>query len=258
MQVVILAGGLGTRLSEETSLKPKPMVEIGGHPILWHIMKHYAHHGHKDFIICLGYKGHLIKEYFANFFMYQSDVTINLKNNKIEIHNSASEDWTVTLVDTGVNTQTGARIKKIEKYIKGDRFMLTYGDGVSNVDVNQLLKHHEQSKKIATMTSIQPEGRFGALEINKDHLVTKFVEKPKGDGNWINGGFFVFEKKFFNYLTEREDLILEKEPLEGLVREQQLSTYQHAGFWKCMDTLRDKTQLEQMWQTHTAPWNIWS
>ncbi|MFA6238874.1 MAG: glucose-1-phosphate cytidylyltransferase [Bacteriovorax sp.] len=257
MQVVILAGGLGTRLSEETSLKPKPMVEIGGQPMLWHIMKTYAHYGHKDFIVCLGYKGHIVKEYFANFFLYQSDVSIDLKNNKIEIHNTASEDWTVTLVDTGPETQTGARIKKIEKYIKGENFMLTYGDGLSNVNINELLAFHQKNGKIGTMTSIQPEGRFGALDIDANGQVTKFIEKPKGDGNWINGGFFILNKEFFNYLSQQEDLILEKEPLEGLVKNGQLMTFRHHGFWKCMDTLRDKTQLENMWQSGKAPWKVW-
>lgn len=257
MQVVILAGGLGTRLSEETSLKPKPMVEIGAQPILWHIMKTYAHYGHKDFIICLGYKGQLVKEYFANFFLHQSDVTINLKNNQIEIHNSTSEDWTVTLVDTGPETQTGARIKKIEKFIKGDSFMLTYGDGVANININELVDFHNKNNKIGTMTSIQPEGRFGALDIDPSGLVTQFIEKPKGDGNWINGGFFVLNKEFFKYLNTNEDLILEKEPLEGLVKNHQLMTYRHHGFWKCMDTLRDKTQLENMWQSGKAPWKVW-
>lgn len=258
MQVVILAGGLGTRLSEETSLKPKPMVEIGGQPILWHIMKIYAHYGHKDFIICLGYKGNIIKEFFANFFLYQSDVTFNLKNNEIKIHNSDSEDWTVTLVQTGIETQTGARIKKIEKYIKDENFLLTYGDGVCDLDINQTIAFHQKNKKVGTMTSIQPEGRFGALDIDSNNLVTKFIEKPKGDGNWINGGFFVFNKNFFKYLSLDENLILEKQPLEALVENNELVTFKHHGFWKCMDTLRDKAQLEHLWQTNMAPWKVWS
>ncbi|MGE3609175.1 MAG: glucose-1-phosphate cytidylyltransferase [Bacteriovoracaceae bacterium] len=256
MKVVILAGGAGTRISEETSLRPKPMVEIGGKPILWHIMKHYANYGHNDFIICLGFKGYYIKEYFANYFLHQTDVTINLKENKFTFHNSNSEDWNVTLVDTGLNTQTGCRIKKVEKYIDGP-FMLTYGDGVSDINLDTLLKSHKSHGGIGTMTSVQPEGRFGNLEISGSNQVSSFIEKPKEGGTWINGGFFVFEKAFLNYLTLEEDLILERRPLEMLTQDKQLFAYKHTGFWKCMDTLRDKNQLESMWQTNNPPWKTW-
>lgn len=254
MKVVILAGGMGTRLSEETILRPKPMVEIGGRPILWHIMKIYSSYGFNEFVICLGHKGQMIKEYFANYFLHSSDVTLDLKNNKIEIHNNVAEPWKVTLVDTGLTTQTGARIKKIEKYIGGEPFMLTYGDGVSDVNLNHLLSHHKKSGKIATLTSVQPEGRFGILDIAADGVINKFQEKPQGDGNWINGGYFVFENEFFKYLSLDENLILEKDPLEKLVSARELCTYKHNGFWKCMDTVRDKEQLEQTWMKGNAPW----
>ena len=256
MKVVLLAGGHGTRLSEETVLRPKPMVEIGGRPILWHIMKYYAHFGHNEFIVCCGYKGYVIKEYFANYFLHQSDVTFDLKENQMEIHNSSTENWKVTLVDTGLDSQTGHRIKRIEKYID-DTFMLTYGDGVSNVDINALVDFHKSHGKVGTMTSFRPEGRFGILDIDSTNKkVNRFVEKPKGDGNWINAGFFVFEKEFFKYLDDRQDLILEREPLEGLTSDGQLHTYQHEDFWKCMDTLRDRQQLEKIWSTK-APWKVW-
>ncbi len=254
MKVVILAGGMGTRLSEETNLRPKPMVEIGGHPILWHIMKIYSSYGFNEFIICLGYKGQMIKEYFANYFLYSSDVTIDLKENKLEIHNSISEPWKVTLVDTGLATQTGARIKKIEKYIHNDRFLLTYGDGLCDIEIDKLIAHHDKTGKIATLTAVQPEGRFGVLDIASDSVINKFQEKPNGDGNWINGGFFVFEKSFFNYLSLDEHLVLEKDPLEKLVAQKELATFKHHGFWKCMDTARDKEQLEQVWGKGNAPW----
>lgn len=256
MKVVILAGGLGTRLSEETVLKPKPMVEIGGKPILWHIMKHYSHYGFNEFVVCLGYKSYFVKEYFANYFLHQSDVTFDIKNNSMEVHKDSAEPWKVTLIDTGLHTQTGARVKKVESYVDGP-FFLTYGDGVSNVPIDKLLEYHKAHGKIGTMTSVQPEGRFGALEISEDHTIQSFREKPKGDGSWINGGFFVFEKEFFKYLTVEEDLILERKPFETLTQDGQFVTYQHNGFWKCMDTVRDKTQLETMWET-TPPWKVWS
>lgn len=257
MKVVILAGGLGTRLSEETSSRPKPMVEIGGRPILWHIMKIYSSQGFNDFVICLGYKGHAIKEYFANYFLHQSDITIDIQKNSVEVHNNVSEPWKVTLVDTGLHTQTGARIKKIQKYLDGQPFMLTYGDGVADIDLAKLIKGHKQSGKLATMTAVQPEGRFGVLNLRDDGTVQKFQEKPQGDGNWANGGFFVFENEFLNYLTLDESLVLEKAPLENLTQQQKLGTYKHPGFWKCMDTLRDCQQLEKLWQSGEAPWNLW-
>lgn len=254
MKVVILAGGMGTRLSEETTLRPKPMVEIGGRPILWHIMKIYSSYGFNDFVICLGYKGHMIKEFFANYFLHSSDITIDLKENKLEVHNNVSEPWKVTLVDTGLSTQTGARIKKVEKYVDGDSFMLTYGDGVADVDLAKLLRHHKEMGKIATLTAVQPEGRFGILDIGEDGLINKFQEKPNGDGNWINGGYFVFENDFFKYLSLDENLILEKDPLEKLVQAKELTTYKHSGFWKCMDTIRDKEQLENILIKGDVPW----
>lgn len=257
MKVVLLAGGFGTRLSEETVLKPKPMVEIGGKPILWHIMKQYSHFGHNEFIICCGYKGYMIKEYFANYFLHQSDVTFDLSNNEMKIHRSESEPWKVTLVDTGLNSQTGHRIKMIEKHID-DTFLLTYGDGVSNVDIDELVKFHYSHEGIGTMTSVQPEGRFGVLDFDSDSgKVNSFQEKPKGDGHWINGGFFVFDKKFFSYLNEDSDLILEREPLEKLTEDSQLFTFKHHGFWKCMDTVRDKQGLEKLWENN-PPWKVWN
>lgn len=255
MKAVILAGGYGTRLSEETVIKPKPMVEIGGEPILWHIMKLYSHYGINDFIICLGYKGYIIKEFFANYFLHQSDVTIDLKSNQMEVHNNTSEPWKVTLVDTGIDTQTGSRLKKIQKYLDGP-FMVTYGDGVADIDINKLLTFHKAHGKIGTMSSTQPEGRFGALEIGDDSRIDKFMEKPKGDGSWINIGFFIFEPEFFSYIGDGNDVILERAPLENLAKDGQLYTYKHEGFWKCMDTIRDKKQLEEMWLTE-AKWKIW-
>lgn len=256
MKVAILAGGFGTRLSEETDIRPKPMVEIGGKPILWHIMKHYSSYGHNEFIILLGYKSYYIKEYFANYFLHQSDVTIDLKNNKMEIHNNTSEPWKVTLVDTGLETMTGGRVKRAEKFLKDETFLLTYGDGVSDVDVDKLISFHKQNGKYMTLTSVQPEGRFGALELEGD-LIHKFAEKPKGDGSWINGGFFVCEPKIFDYITEGDATILERTPLENLANDRQLVAYKHDGFWRPMDTLRDKIQLEQLWDDKKAPWKVW-
>ncbi len=256
MKVVILAGGFGTRLSEETDLKPKPMVEIGGRPILWHIMKIYSHHGFNDFVICLGYKGYFIKEYFANYFLHQSDVTIDLQKNSMEVHQSKAEPWKITLVDTGLNTMTGGRIKRVQKYIGNESFMLTYGDGVGDIDVKALLKFHKMHKKYATVTSVQPSGRFGALNLDNNKNVLSFQEMPRGDGAWINGGFFVLEPAIFNYIRA-DDTVWEKEPLENLAQEGQLVAHTHTGFWQPMDTLRDKNHLEELWKTEKAPWKIW-
>ena len=256
MKVVILAGGLGTRLSEETTLRPKPMVEIGGKPILWHIMKIYSHYGYNEFIICLGYKGYIIKEFFANYFLHQSDVTIDLSSNKLEIHNNSSEPWKVTLIDTGDATLTGGRILRVKEYIGRQTFMLTYGDGVANVDIAKLLEFHRTHKKFATLTAVQPIGRFGSLAIDANHTIRQFVEKPEGDGTWINGGFFVLEPEVFVYI-ENEMTMLEKKPLESLAVEQQLMAYYHKGFWMPMDKLSDKIELEKYWQTGNAPWKVW-
>lgn len=257
MKVLLLAGGLGTRLSEETEVRPKPMIEIGGRPILWHIMKLYSRYGHNDFIVLLGYKGYYIKEYFANYFLHQSDVTIDLATNKMEIHNSSSEPWRITLLDTGINTMTGGRIKRAQSYVGEETFMLTYGDGVSDVDLDALLAYHRAHGKIITMTSVQPDGRFGTFEAEELGQVSKFLEKPRGDGSWINGGFFVCEPGVFDYLTLGDATIFEREPLQGLARDGELYTYRHNGFWKCMDTLRDKVELDQMWQSGKAHWKTW-
>ena len=242
MKVLILAGGGGTRLSEETELRPKPMVEIGGKPILWHIMKIYSFHGFNEFVILLGYKGYFIKEYFANYFLHQSDVTIDLENNNIEVHNSSSEPWKVTLLDTGLETMTGGRVKRAKNYIDNKPFLLTYGDGVADIDIKALVKFHKEHGKSLTMTSVQPEGRFGALVTNDNNQVSSFKEKPKGDGNWINGGFFVCEPNVIDYIKD-DKTVFEKEPLEDLAAAGELFTYRHKGFWQCMDTLRDKRKL---------------
>ncbi len=257
MKVAILAGGLGTRLSEETDLRPKPMVEIGGKPILWHIMKLYSHYGFNDFFILLGYKGYVVKEYFANYFLHQSDVTIDIKNNKLEILSNASEPWRVTLVDTGANTMTGGRILRAQKYLQNDPFMLTYGDGVGDINIQKLINFHKENKKILTLTTVQPEGRFGTLSLEKN-LVAKFVEKPKGEGGWINGGFFVCEPQIFDYLREGDSTVFERNPMETLATEGKLAAFRHEGFWKPMDTLRDKQQLEQLWSSSGAPWKKWN
>jgi len=256
MKVVLLAGGLGTRLSEETVLKPKPMVEIGGMPILWHIMKIYSAHGFNDFIICLGYKGYVVKEYFANYFLHKSDVTIDLVKNSMEVHDSQAEPWKITLVDTGNESMTGGRIKRIQRHIGNEPFMLTYGDGVSDVNLTELLSFHQKSEKYCTVTAVQPSGRFGALNITSDQSVHSFMEKPKGDGAWINGGFFVCQPEIFNYL-ESDSTIWEKEPMERIAHEGQMMAYNHSGFWKPMDTLRDKLELEEDWVQNKAKWKIW-
>lgn len=256
MKVVILAGGLGTRLSEETDLKPKPMVEIGGKPILWHIAKIYSHYGFNDFIICLGYKGYLIKEYFANYFLHQSDVAIDLKENKIEVHDCKAESWKITLIDTGLDTMTGGRIKRIQKYIGNETFMLTYGDGVSNVNIMELIDFHKRHGKSATITSVQPTGRYGMLNLDNKNDVLSFIEKPQDNGVWINGGFFVLEPKVFDYI-DGDDTIWERQPLENLVKDKQLTAYKHYGFWHAMDTLRDKHLLESLWQSGKATWKVW-
>ena len=259
MKVVILAGGLGTRISEESYLRPKPMIEIGGHPILWHIMKIYSHYGFNEFVICLGYKGYMIKEYFADYYLHTSDVTFDFTaENKMIIHNNVAEPWKVTLVDTGHKAETGARIKRIRKYVGSEPFMLTYGDGVSDVNLKEVLAFHQKNKPIVTMTAIQPGGRYGVLDI--DHhssTITRFVEKAKEDGGWINGGFMVVEPQAFDYIDDDEKTSFEKEPLETIARDGGLQAYKHTGFWKCMDTQRDKYQLEEMWEKHEAPWRIW-
>jgi glucose-1-phosphate cytidylyltransferase len=256
MKVVILAGGLGTRLSEETSLKPKPMVEIGGMPILWHIMKIYSSYGYNDFIVCLGYKGYLIKEYFANYFLHKSDVTIDMNDNSIKVHDSKAEPWKITLVDTGVNSMTGGRIKRIAAHVNNETFMLTYGDGVGSVEIDKLVEHHQKSGKMCTVTAVQPSGRFGALNLNENNEVVSFLEKPKGDGSWINGGFFVCEPQVFDYING-DSTVWEKEPMEQIAREGQMTSFKHEGFWKPMDTLRDKQELENDWNDNKAQWKTW-
>lgn len=254
MKVAILAGGYGTRLSEETGVRPKPMVEIGGKPILWHIMKHYSAYGHRDFVILLGYKGYYIKEYFANYYLHQSDVTIETKHGRMTVHSNESEDWSITLVDTGMDTMTGGRVNRARKYLDGETFMLTYGDGVSDVNLDKLVGFHRERKKTLTMTTIQPDGRFGVPEMTPDGQVQRFLEKPKSDANWINGGFFVCEPSIFEYLHEGDKAIFERTPMETLAREGQLVAYKHNSFWKCMDTLRDKEELSKLWDSGRAPW----
>ena len=259
MKVVILAGGLGTRLSEETELKPKPMVEIGGKPILWHIMKIYSFYGFNDFIILTGYKSHIIKDYFINYYNRYSDVTVDMKNNTVEVHKTRNEPWKVTMLYTGQDTMTGSRIKKAQKYIGKEPFLLTYGDGVSDVNIKDLINCHKTSKKAITMTAVQLQGRFGALVIKDDNVITSFMEKPMGDVSWINGGFFVCENEVFDYIDENSDnVIFERKPLEKLARDNKLNAYKHRGFWKPMDTLRDKIDLTTMWQNDQAPWAVWN
>ena len=256
MKVVILAGGYGTRISEESDLKPKPMIDIGGKPILWHIMKHYSSYGFNEFVLLLGYKSYVIKEYFANYYLHNSDVTIDTAKKSIEVHNNYSENWKITLLETGLDTMTGGRVKRAKEYIGNQPFFLTYGDGVSDVNIKDLLKFHNDHGKKISMTAIQPEGKFGALKIEDNNKVSSFLEKPKGDGAWINGGFFVCEPSVIDTL-ENDSTIFEKEPLESLAKSGELYSYKHHGFWKCMDTLRDKNQLNEMWSKSSAPWKTW-
>jgi len=256
MKAVLLAGGLGTRISEETADRPKPMIEIGGKPILWHIMKIYSAHGINDFIVCLGYKGYVIKEYFQNYFLHMSDVTFDVRKNSMQVHNIESEPWRITLVDTGLNTMIGGRIKRILPYVKDDEaFCLTYGDGLSDLDINASILLHNQEKRLATVTAVQPPGRFGALQFEGTQ-VKGFAEKPMGDGGWINGGFFVLSPKVGDYIKD-DTTVWEREPLEKLAKEDQLNAYFHKGFWQPMDTLRDKIHLEELWQSGKAPWKTW-
>ncbi|MCV0399647.1 MAG: glucose-1-phosphate cytidylyltransferase [Nitrosarchaeum sp.] len=255
MKCVILAGGYGTRISEETYLKPKPMVEIGNMPLLWHIMKIYSHYKINDFVICCGYKGYMIKEYFANYFLHTSDVTIDIKNNNLEVHQKYAEPWRVTMIDTGIDTMTGGRLKKIKKYVDNETFCFTYGDGLSDINISQLLKFHEKNNVHATTTAVQPPGRYGELQI-KNKQIIKFVEKPSGDGSWVNGGYFVLEPDVFDYL-KGDNTIWEKEPLENLASAKQLNAFMHRGFWHAVDTLRDKNHLEDLWNSKNAPWKVW-
>jgi len=255
MKVLLLAGGFGTRLSEETDIRPKPMAEIGGKPIIWHIMKGYSHYGFNEFVILLGYKGYYIKEYFGNYFLHQSDVTIDLSTNGIEVHNNTSEPWKVTLLETGQDTMTGGRIKRAKNFIGNEPFLLTYGDGVSDVDLSDLIQFHKKHGKLITMTAVQPEGRFGALE-TEGTRVSSFLEKPKGDGSWINGGFFVCQPEVLDYIAG-DQAVFEQEPLMQLAKDGELFNYRHKGFWKCMDTLRDKKVLNEMWDKGQAKWKTW-
>lgn len=256
MKAVILAGGYGTRISEESHLRPKPMIEIGGYPILWHIMKHFAYYGVCDFVICCGYKQEMIKRYFFDYFLHHSDVTFDLQKNDMQVHHNHSEPWRVTLVDTGLDSQTGSRIKQIRPYMEESPFLMTYGDGVSNVPLDRLLRFHHEKGTIATLTAVQPEGRFGVLHMDQDKIMS-FKEKNRNDAGWINGGFMVFEPAIFDYIPEGTDVILEEAPLERLALDGQLSAYQHYGFWQCMDTQRDMKKLETLWQSGHAPWLIW-
>jgi glucose-1-phosphate cytidylyltransferase len=257
MKVVILAGGFGTRISEESHLKPKPMIEIGGRPILWHIMKIYSHFGFNDFVVCLGYKGYCIKEYFAHYFLHESDVTFDFREgNQRIVHSHSAEPWRVTLVDTGLDTMTGGRVKRIAPYLEGQPFMLTYGDGVANVNIRELVEFHRKSGKLATVTTTQPSGRFGALNLSGSDQVLGFQEKPKGDGGWINAGFFVMQPEVVGSIKD-DSTVLEKEPLEQLAGKGELMAYKHHGFWQPMDTLRDKNNLEEMWKSGEAPWKVW-
>jgi len=256
MKAVILAGGLGTRISEETDLKPKPMIEIGGKPILWHIMKIYSHHGINEFIVCCGYKGYVIKEYFANYFLHMSDVTFDLTDNSTVVHHQKSEPWKVTLVDTGDETMTGGRIKRIKNYLNGETFMVTYGDGLSDIDLKGLLKYHQEHGKLMTMTAVQPEGKFGAISSSEKGLVEIFEEKPRGDGAWINAGFMVCQPKMIDYI-EDDKTVLEQAPMNNLANDNELMAFKHGGFWKPMDTLRDKLQLEELWKAGQAPWKVY-
>ncbi len=257
MKVVILAGGLGTRISEESHLKPKPMITIGDAPIMWHIMKYYSHYGFNEFVICCGYKGYVIKEYFADYYLYRSDITFDFsKDNEMIVHNNVAEPWKVTVVDTGLNTQTGGRVKRVQKYIGDEAFMLTYGDGVSDVNLNKLVTFHKKNKKIATITAVQPGGKFGVLEIDSIQRITNFTEKGKEDGGWINGGFMVLQPQVFDYI-DNDNTILERNPFELLAKRGEMVAFKHTGFWQCMDTQRDKHYLERFWEQGNAPWKVW-
>jgi glucose-1-phosphate cytidylyltransferase len=255
MKAVILAGGLGTRISEESTVRPKPMIEIGGKPVLWHILKTYSHHGIHDFIVCLGYKGYMIKEYFSNYFLHTSDITLDLSKNQMHVHHRHAEPWRITLVDTGEQTQTGGRLKRVSEFLDNETFCFTYGDGLSDIDVQAELAFHRAQGTLATVCAVQPPGRFGALDL-VGNRITRFSEKPLGDGSWINGGFFVLEPAVLSYIAG-DDTIWEREPLESLAHDHQLSAYTHDGFWQPMDTLRDKIKLEELWQTGKAPWKVW-
>jgi glucose-1-phosphate cytidylyltransferase len=258
MKAVIFAGGMGTRISEESHLKPKPMIEIGDKPILWHIMKIFSSQGFNDFVICLGYKGYVIKEYFLNYFLHNSDVTIELKDNKVSVHNSNAEDIKVTLVETGLNTKTAGRLKRVKDHLQGEDFMLTYGDGLADINLKALVDYHKSHGKIASVTAIQPLGRFGVMQINNDNSVDVFKEKVRDDEGWINGGFFVLKPEVFNYLPENADEIMwEDLPIQNLAKKDQLMAFQHHGFWKCMDALRDKIELEEIWNSGNAKWKTW-
>lgn len=257
MKVVILAGGFGTRISEESHLKPKPMIEIGGKPILWHIMKMYSNYGYNDFVVCLGYKGYVIKEYFTHYFLHESDVTFDFTNNKQIIHHAHAEPWKVTLVNTGLETMTGGRLKRIKEYIGNDDFMFTYGDGVSDVNIEKLVEFHKTSNRLVTVTSVQPSGRFGVLELDKNGTVKGFQEKPKGDGGWINAGFFVMNSSVLDKYVDGDDTVFEQEPLINLASDGELQAFKHEGFWQPMDTMRDNKLLQDLWASGKAPWKTW-
>lgn len=254
-KVLLLAGGLGTRISEETVIKPKPMVEIGGKPILWHIMKMYAKHGFNDFVVLLGYKGYYVKEYFMNYFLHQNDFTIDLKTNKVDFFNNFSEDWKITLLDTGEHSMTGGRIKRAKEIIGNDTFLLTYGDGVSDVDIRKVFDFHKSHGKMLTVTAVQPEARYGMIDFNSETDIGGFSEKPMGEGGWINGGFFVCEPTILDFIAS-EHTIFEREPMETIAQKQEMKAYKHHGFWQCMDTLRDKTKLQELWESGKAPWVV--
>lgn len=257
MKVLLLSGGFGTRLSEETDVRPKPMIEVGGKPILWHIMKTYSSYGYNEFVLLLGYKGYYIKEYFANYFLHQSDVTIDLLNGSMEVHNNSSEPWKVTLLDTGQNSMTGGRVKRAQNIVGDEPFMLTYGDGVADIDIGDLVQFHKSHGKAVTMTSAQPDGRFGALDVGMDNIVKEFKEKPRGDGSWINAGYFVCEPIVFDYILDGDETVFEKGPLMNLAKDHQLYTYKHEKFWMPMDTLRDKIKLNELWEKGKASWKVW-
>lgn len=257
MKAVILAGGFGTRLSEATNLIPKPMVEIGGKPILWHIMKTYSHYGINDFIICCGYKGYVIKEYFANYFRHNSDIIVDLAENSMTVLDNFAEPWKVTMIDTGLNTMTGGRIKRIQKYIDNEPFLLTYGDGVADINIEDTINFHKNSKKLLTVTAYKPSGKFGALDIDQNGDVSSFMEKPEGDGNWINAGYFICQPEVFDYITQGDKTIFERSPLENIAKEGKMNAFKHKGFWKPMDTLRDNIELNEMWEKGEAPWKVW-